>query len=93
MRISSVWLKGVAKEDRDTVSKVVNSYINNDDLVIERLREILQSKIKELSKGSTDFDSPAWPYLQAHRLGQLAGLEEILTLISKDDKPTNDRSI
>lgn len=94
MRISSKWLQGVSKEERNNASKIINSYINNDDFVIERLREIIGKRIKELSKGSReDYDKASWPYFQAHRLGQLESMEEILTLISKDDKPANDRSI
>lgn len=57
--------------------------VQNDTVVMGRLKEILQAKYDSLQGMSQtlDFVDSAWPYKQAHIQGQMAMLEAIFKLL------------
>jgi len=57
------------------------SAIRNCRHILDRLTEIIESELKELEKDSKDeYNSPAWPYLQADKQGGRRALKNILKL-------------
>jgi hypothetical protein len=59
------------------------------DKFFEKLRQIIQQDLEVLCRteqSNTDYNDPSWAYRQAHRNGQVASLNKIMTLISfKED--------
>lgn len=79
------WLKHLSsKPDKVSFEQAVLA----DNLVLERLRDILKEMEQELDKGEYGYDQfkdPNWAYLQAFRNGDRHRLEQIKQLLSHLD--------
>lgn len=77
-KLSTEWLRGLK-------DKSLEDAIRHDTLVLGRLKDILDQKLSELSRGeiaTSSYENPAWAFKQAHANGRKAGLTEIRNLLS-----------
>lgn len=85
--ISSEWSRHLRKaEDKEEFNKT----ILHSGILLDRLRDILEGYLSELGREeyTEEYVSPAWPYLQADRLGQKKALTKVLKLVER--KTTNE---
>lgn len=85
--LSTVWTKHLKGQDKEQFESV----LRNSKQALSRLVNILDEKTEALSNAETrpeDFSDPNWPYKQAFRNGQKAGLREIRELLKfiKDNR-------
>jgi hypothetical protein len=73
-------LKGEEKED-------LKNYLQNNKKVFDILYKIVYNMYRETEKRSYDYDSPSWPYLQAHVNGAKESLEKVLSVLQIEEKP------
>ena len=73
------WTKNLTKEDKANFE----SLLRNSTSVSTRLVNLLKEKIDESRKtNKADYDSPAWAYKQADRLGYERALTDIIALFN-----------
>ena len=60
--------------------KSFEEYVSNCNTILERLTDIVSSRIDELEVPKPDYDSPSWGFKQADRIGQVRAYKEILKL-------------
>lgn len=59
--------------------------VRHDALVLGRLAEIIEEKLKTLDREemlSSSYENPSWAYKQAHQNGNRAGLTQVLQLLA-----------
>ena len=78
-----VWSLHLPQDKRKEFSQAVSVYL--EDRVTKRFIEMLLDKKNSLET-KFDYDTPNWPYRQAHANGYVEAIEDILTLITKEDK-------
>jgi len=63
--------------------------LHNSADVLDRLRDILQGIDDDIQRAEITvkaYDSPSWPYLQAHKNGARQILKDVIKLITLDQK-------
>lgn len=89
-RISTLWTMGLerGKPTQLFTDGLKHSLVH--DKFFDRLREIIKedlNSITNMEQRTTDYSDPSWAYKQAHRNGQVAAYNKIMTLISfKEDQ-------
>jgi hypothetical protein len=81
MKFNLKWTHGL--NDRD--KKNLEEMLRNSPPTLKRLKEIVTKRVSEVDAvetKTTDYGSPSWAYLQAHRNGHKQALNEILELLS-----------
>lgn len=76
------WVKHLKSEEE---RKSFEEAVRHDTLVLGRLLEILEEKVKDLDQKETSlsaYDSPSWAYKQAHMNGMKQGLTAVKNLLS-----------
>lgn len=74
MSFSSLWFKGLPKEDKEVlINQLKHSILKN------QLLEIIEGFEREIVVTKKDYDSPSWSHKQAHQ----NGLQEALSKIKK----------
>ncbi len=73
MAYKEIWFRGLSKEDKESLERALGN-----SLLATKLKEILVMWEREIPVTKGDYDSPAWPYRQAH----LNGMSEILTRLN-----------
>lgn len=84
MALSSEWTDGLKSEkEKEELRTMINSSIP-----LRRLGDIIKAQLKELDRkdANDDYQSPAWPYLQADRQGQVRVYRRILSLLPDQEK-------
>lgn len=77
-RITSPILSGLKGSERDLM---VTQLLASEPL-IKRINEVVEEEIKGLGTISAEeFDSPAWAYKQAYKLGLQEGLRKLVKLL------------
>ncbi len=78
MTVDTRWISHIPDpEDRKTFAVSVRSA----GMILERLADILHSKMELAYKSSTeDYHLPAWPYMQADKAGYTRALREVIEL-------------
>jgi hypothetical protein len=88
MGLPVVWLSHHRKkESRESFAKAVINALRTD-VVISRLREIIQSKSDAVDVDTTSdkqFDTPAWAFWRANVDGKKTAYNEILKLLETPD--------
>lgn len=79
--MKTIWFMDLPKTEQDGFKKEVKSARN----VLEKLEQIVQSKIKEIVV-LEDYDSPSWAYKQADRNGYNRALTEIINILHLDQE-------
>ena len=62
-------------------------YVRNNLTLLNRLRDIVDEKIKSAERSQIDkvnYDSAAWPYLQADLIGTIRALKSIRDIVNLD---------
>lgn len=81
-KLLPIWTKHIVgtKEKQDFAKYVLNS-----GALLDRLDSILDELTAELDRAAyaEDYTSPAWPFLQADRLGQLKSFAKIKKLLNR----------
>ena len=88
MNLSLEWTNHLKSEDE---KERFESLVRNSTQVLSRLSDILLDREAAILKQEVlvaDYDSPAWPYKQAHRNGARSELKKLKDLLSflKDKK-------
>ena len=80
--INSRWARHLKSEED---KKNFLLYVMNSRALLDRLVAILQEFEAEIGRGAVEeeYTSPAWPYLQADRLGQLKMTSKIRKLLTQ----------
>lgn len=84
MRVNSAWTKAKNEEEK----KYIIDKLKNNVLLFEQLVTILNSRRRELTKESYDYDNPSWAYKQAHVNGYKECLDWIESLLPKNEDQT-----
>ena len=72
------WFKGIA--DEQEIDKIKSS-VKSSRLVLERLSNLMEEKIKELDAiHANDYDSPSWAAKQAHINGLKEAYRKVIAL-------------
>lgn len=83
MKFDPHWVSGVSETDR----RIIEDFLQNDNKILDRLREICYNMVKSSEVGDTDFENPNWAMKQAHWLGYRKAMRQIAMLCTlKDDK-------
>lgn len=78
-----VLVRGLSDKDREIIVHQLQH-----SLVLDKVREFLQVKKRELIVRQSDYDNPAWLAKQAHQNGLFDAYTQIETLLSLDQKET-----
>ena len=85
-----LWTKHI--KEKEAKDKFV-TLLRNSGISLGRLREIIQERSVALERSERNpkaYDTPNWPYMQAHNNGYLQGLQFVDDLLNflddKDDK-------
>lgn len=72
------WFKHLkTKEERESFKE----YVANSKDLLDRLQNLCYTYIQDAEKSSpTDYDSPAWAYRQADKVGYIRALKQIIEL-------------
>lgn len=80
--MKSDWFKGAI--DRDERKQIVRSALP----ALNVLKDVLEKRLCDLTaerRASKNYESPAWPMLQADFLGRERELEYLLDLLDQED--------
>lgn len=66
------------KDSKD--KKDFEAYVKNSSSILERLTDLIEKKIEDAEVPKADYESSAWAYKQADRIGQIRAYKEILSL-------------
>jgi len=78
-RLSVQWTANIKdKKEKEEFVK----YVHGSSGVLERLEDILDSKVNASRPTLKDYELASWPYYEADRNGYNRALEEILELIT-----------
>ena len=75
------WCKGLEPDAKE----LMKGYFGSSALLRERMKHILEEKIRVRSSNSialSEFDNPSWAYKQADKIGYERALLEIIELIT-----------
>ena len=73
------WTKGLSKEDKANFELL----LRNSTSVSTKLVGLLEARLEESRKANkADYESPAWAYKQADRLGYERALMDIMALFN-----------
>ena len=75
------WTKGLPKADADALK----ASIRRSDVTIDRLRFLIEGRIKNSYTALKDYDTPSWSNKQAHLNGRNEAYRAILNLIDFKD--------
>ena len=78
----SLWTKHISDPEQ---KKKFEDTIRASTTLTQRLLEILEEEeraLDQLTMSSQDFDSPAWAYKQAYRMGEKARLKKLRDLFN-----------
>lgn len=78
--LSGKWLQNKKAEEKQKLKEIIEA----DTVVLGRLYEIIEEFEKELDQSEfsiSEYDSPAFPYLKADRIGERRGLYKIKQLL------------
>lgn len=66
-------------------------YVLNSNALLDRLEVMVDNYIDEIRRSeiNEDYSSPAWPQLQADRLGQLKSFAKIKRLLQRKNEVEN----
>ena len=84
--MQSAWFKNLKTDEEQ--SRFMNSLLGAKP-VLERLKELLEEKEKEIElseRSLASYDNPNWAYKQAHKNGSLSSLSTIKNLINLDQQ-------
>lgn len=78
MGLSTGWFIGITPDKKaDTVEAIKHSTV-----VLRQLKLFLEQEMKALDRVPLeDYETPAWPYKEADRLGQLRALRKVCALL------------
>lgn len=78
MGLNLGWFIGVeADKKNDTIEAIKHSTV-----VLRQLKLFLENEMKALDRVPLeDYETPAWPYKEADRLGQLRALRKVCALL------------
>lgn len=80
--MDSRWIQGL-KTPEEKVK--VKEYLANSNFLLDKLKNILYNRIKEVrTTSSNDYETASWAYKQADQNGYLRAYEEIIKLITLD---------
>ena len=77
------WLKGLSPSEADKYKKSIIS----SKLVLDKLIEMCYNRRKEIDKQVFDYDTPSWSHKQAHNNGYKECLDDIIQLITINERP------
>lgn len=78
-RLSVLWTKHIREpEQKESFEKS----IFNSQVALNRLREIFEEDLQRLlAPTETDYESPSWSHLQAHKNGKAETIRKLLDLL------------
>jgi hypothetical protein len=79
----SLWTSHLKQNEKEKFTQ----YVKNNTTLLNRLRDIVDEKIKSAERSQIDkenYDSAAWPYLQADLIGTIRALKSIRDIINVD---------
>lgn len=72
------WFNGLSEEKKSVLSVI----LSEDNLILDRLKELCYNMLNELDAISNNFDSPNWAHRQASIVGEKKALKRIIALCS-----------
>lgn len=81
-KVPLIWTKNL-KTDQEKEN--FTNLLTNSTIIIGRLKELIEEQSSNLNKTAfsiEDFSDPNWSHKQAFRNGKLAGLKEILDILT-----------
>lgn len=82
--MKSIWFQHLKdKQEQENFKE----YVRNSKDLLDRLTDLCYNYIKDAEKSSpNDYDSPAWAYRQADKIGYIRALKQIIEL-TKIERP------
>ena len=78
MGLNTSWLIGVTPDKKDDTVEA----IKHSTVVLRQLKLFLEQEMKALDRVPLeDYETPAWPYKQADRQGQLRALRKVCNIL------------
>lgn len=82
-QIKTEWLKGLKPDEAEKQKKSIIA----SKLVLDKLIEICYNIKKDKDKSVYNYDTPSWSYKQAHVNGYKQALDDIIQLITINERP------
>lgn len=70
------WTNGLDEEK----AAVLKELMSDDNLILDRLRELCYNMLNELEVQASNFDNPNWAFRQAGLIGEKKALRRIIAL-------------
>lgn len=77
------WFNGMAEQKRSALTQI----LSEDNLILDRLKELCYNTLNELDIVAQDFNSPNWAMRQAAIVGEKKALKRIIALCSPAKEP------
>jgi 3-methyladenine DNA glycosylase AlkD len=81
-----VYTKWTSHLKTEEEKKRFENSIVGSRIVLERLRDLIDERLKELDKLEVDFNNPNWSYREASIIGARKDLRDLRKLINLDEQ-------